>query len=100
MRFLICGDDCKPSTAKIWRHIAFGIITYKIAMMEILSYDLIAVYLGAVAGVEIGQKFTPAAKARLNMQQYNSQQGYSMQGGDNDQQQENIRFTSKGSDTR
>lgn len=50
------------STAKIWRHIAFGVITYKVVMMPDLTYDIIAVYLIAIAGVELGQQFTPSAK--------------------------------------
>ena len=95
MKWLAC-DDGTPSTAKLWRHIAFAVITYRVAIMEGLTYDIILVYLGAVAGVEIGQKFTPAAKAKVAVQSAIAMQGIN----DNDQQSEGIRSTSRSTDPR
>lgn len=93
MKWLVC-DEGKPSTAKLWRHIAFAVITYRIFWMEGLTYDIIAVYLGAVAGVEIGQKFTPAAKAKVAIQSAIAMQG--VEG--NDQQSSSIRSGSRSTD--
>lgn len=93
MKFLVC-DEGQPSTAKLWRHIAFAVITWRVAVMTDITYDIIVAYLGAVAGVELGQKFTPAARAKVAIQQAIVTQG--IEG--NDQQSEYPRSTSRSTD--
>ena len=46
-----------PSTAKIWRHIAYGIITYKVYQLPEISYEMLLAYAAAVGGIELGQRY-------------------------------------------
>lgn len=58
IKFLYLDKDTnKPSTAKIWRHIAFGIITWKVWELPEISYEIMLAYFAGVAGIELGQRF-------------------------------------------
>lgn len=57
LSFIVCERDGNPSTAKIWRHIAFGVITYKVFLLPELSYEMLLAYGAVVGGIELGQRY-------------------------------------------
>lgn len=57
LSFVVCDKDGRPSTAKIWRHIAFGVITYKVSFMTDITVEMLLAYAAIVGGIELGQKY-------------------------------------------
>ena len=66
LSFLVCDRTGAGSTAKIWRHIAFGVITYKVSMMSDITYEMLLAYATVAAGVELGQQLIKPNKEVKN----------------------------------
>lgn len=54
---LITGDNGKLSTTKIWMNLANIILSYKVILMDSITWDIMTVYGAIVGGSYVAAKF-------------------------------------------
>lgn len=54
---LITGDNGKLSTTKIWMNVANVVLSYKVILMDSITWDIMSVYGAIVGGSYIAAKF-------------------------------------------